>query len=111
MAYLDFDKRLRRIDRKRRKLARGQVPYVDRNGLVTYRPRRGFRLPLRGLVMFALGFIGFKAVVLANLGPQIYADRVDQLAAGTVVEKAGAWLMQADPATMWIALQLWPLFH
>jgi hypothetical protein len=111
MAFLEFDKRLRRIDRKRRKLARGYVTYVDKNGLVNYRPRRGFRLPLKGVLLFVLGFFGFKGVVLTNLGPDTYSERVQALGEGTVVEQAGAWLMQADPLTQFIAQTLWPLFY
>ena len=112
MAYTEFDKRLRRIERRNRRLSRGAVPYVDRNGLVSYRPRRaGLRVPLRGLLLVALGFFAFKGLVLAHLGPDLYAERVAALAEGTVVEQAGAWAMQSDPASEWIAGKLWPLLH
>jgi hypothetical protein len=112
MAHIEFDKRLRRIQRRNRRLSRGAVPYIDSTGLVTFRPRRqGLRLPLRGLLLLVVGFIAFKGLVLAHLGTDLYQDRLALLRAGTVIEQGGAWAMQIDPATEWVAGQLWPLLN
>lgn len=107
MAYLEFDKRRRRIERAHRRLSRGAVPYIDDTGLVTYRPRRArLGVPLRGLVLIAAGFIGFKGLALAHIGAPLYEERLEVLRAGTVVEQAGAWAMQADPASVRVAKQI-----
>ena len=112
MAFMEFDRRVRRIERRNRRLSRGAVPYIDSTGLVTFRPKRaGLRLPLRGLMLLALGFIAFKGLVLAHLGTELYQDRVAALRAGTMVEKGGAWVMQIDPATEWVAARLWPILN
>jgi hypothetical protein len=112
MAFLEFDKRVRRIERKHRKMARGGVPFIDRTGLVSMRPRRArIRVPLRGLLLLAAGFIAFKGLVLADLGGELYAERLETLSNGTVVEQAGAWIMQADPASKWVAARIWPMLN
>ena len=109
MAFTEFDKRLRRIERRNRRLSRGAVPYIDGSGLVSFRPKRaGLRVPVRGLLLLAVGFIGFKGLVLAHLGKELYEDR---LGAGTMVEQGGAWVMQIDPATQWVAARLWPILN
>lgn len=108
MAFLEFDRRLRRIERKHQRMSRGRVAVVDDSGLVSYRARRRApRLPLRGLLMLAAGFLAFKALVLTHLGAETYDARLAALQSGTVVEQAGAWLMQADPVTVWIAQTGW----
>ena len=49
-----------------------------------------------------IGFL-FKGFVFAYLGEEAYAERVTSLQSGTAMEKAGAWVMQPDPATLLIA--------
>lgn len=49
--------------------------------------------------------IAFKAVLYATLGGATYTNRVNDLASGTVIEQAGAWVMAADPITVWLAIQ------
>ncbi|WP_421701490.1 hypothetical protein [Aliiroseovarius sp.] len=107
--YVRFNKRLRDIDSKHRKLSRGYVQLVERDGLLvpvsTRRTaRRGF--PFRGLLLTLAGFLVFKAVLLTHLGPITYGERVEKLAGGTTLEQAGAWVMRADPITMWITRQI-----
>jgi hypothetical protein len=107
--YVKFNKRLRDIDSRHRKLSRGYVQLVERDGLLvpvsTRRTaRRGF--PFRGLLMILGGFLLFKAILLTHLGPLTYNERVEKLAAGTSLEQAGAWVMRADPATLWITQQI-----
>ena len=106
--YVKFNKRLRDIDRKHRKMSRGYVQLVERDGLlvpVSRRPaRRGF--PFRGLLLILGGFLIFKAILLTHLGPITYGERVEKLAGGTALEQAGAWVMRADPITLWITQQV-----
>lgn len=114
-ANLQFDKRVRKIVRgHNRRVANGAVYKMNSDGLIEARPRRrGPRFPLRGLVLlFGAGML-FKGFLLAHLGGIAYNERVGLLAEGTIVEQAGAWVMQPDPVTVqlaeWIGQVLPPL--
>ena len=110
MAYAgtqNLEKRLTRIEAQRRALSRGAVYSVNHDGLIIARPRRrGMRRPLSVVFCILAGIMAFKAMMYALIGPATYADRVADLQSGTVIEKAGAWLMAADPATVWLAMQI-----
>ncbi|WP_417257970.1 hypothetical protein [Celeribacter sp.] len=107
MAYAgaqSLEKRLTRIEAQRRKLARGAVYSVNQDGLIVARPRRHTsRRPLRFMFFTLLGALLFKAFVFASLGAVSYNARVEALQEGTLVERIGAWVMTADPTTVWIA--------
>lgn len=100
---MPFETRLRRLTRKHRRMANGVRPHMGPDGLVTAYPRRQMpRFPLRAVViLFGVAFL-FKAFMFASIGAASYTDRVAQLAQGSVVEQAGAWVMQPDPATTMI---------
>ena len=113
-APLHFDKRIRRISRRHNRMASGMDAYVASDGLIITRPkRRGIAgsLPLKGLALLVIGFIGFKGLLLAHLGAESYDQRVALLQEGTAVEKAGAWFMQADPLTQWTAGEIGPVLR
>lgn len=99
-----FDNRLKKIVRRHRRLgAAGVVHKVDSRGLIVARPRiYNPKFPLKGLILFVIAAFAFKGLVYANLGAAEYNAHVTELSAGSTVEKAGAWIMQADPATMLI---------
>lgn len=100
----EFERRMRRINRRHSKLSQGYVTTISEDGLVVAKPRRrGSRGTLRGLAIVLLVMFGFKGFLHAQIGPLAYADRVDALASGTVVEQAGAYVMVADPVTVWIS--------
>ena len=109
-ANVPFDKRVKRINRRHEKMANGVVRKINSDGLIVARPRAfRARFPLRTLiVVLAFGFL-FKGFVLAYLGDAAYQERVTALQSGSVVEQAGAWLMQPDPATRFVATTLLPL--
>lgn len=110
MAYAgsqQLEKRLTRIEAKRRSISRGAVYSVNQDGLIISRPRRrGRRVPVRGLFFAVAALIIFKAGLYANLGAGTYVARIDELASGTVIERAGAWVMAADPMTVWVATEV-----
>jgi len=114
-ANLQFDKRVRRIVRgQSRRAANGAVLRMNSDGLIEARPRRrGPRFPLKGLVLLIGAGMLFKGFLLAHLGGIAYSERVGILADGTIVEQAGAWIMQPDPVTLqlaeWIGQVLPPL--
>lgn len=97
-----FDSRLRTLGRKHKAMTHGSVAQMRGDGLVLlkprrYRARRGF--PLRGLVLFMLGFFAFKGYMITNIGAEGYDQRIQALAEGTPIEQVGAKVMQADPVT------------
>lgn len=109
--YVKFDKRLRDIERRHRRAAAGYVRLEERNGVLipveTVRNRQHRRFSPRVLLMILAGFLLFKGVVLANIGPIAYNARLDTLANGHWAEQIGAWVMYPDAITLWIA----DLFH
>lgn len=110
--FMKFDQRLGRIERTRRKLSSGYVAELGTDGLITIKPKRSKRgFPILGIALLVVGFFVFKAIMLAHLGPVSYGERVGKLEAGTQIEQAGAYVMQADPATTLIAGQIGPLLR
>jgi len=63
------------------------------------------------VLLFLGAFVFFKAFLVANLGPQTYDDRLARLNNGTVVEQAGAFVMQADPLTVYAAQKIRPVLR
>ena len=109
---IQFEERLRLLSRKHNAMARGYVTRIQPDGLIVARPRRAtVRISPRAIFLFLAAFIGFKAFLVANLGPQTYDDRLARLNDGTMVEKAGAFVMQADPLTMYVAQQIGPILR
>jgi len=110
-SYVKFNKRLRKIDGRHRKQADGYVQMVERDGILVPKSRRSARrrnFPFRGVLLTLAVFFVLKGLMLAHFGPTSYGERVEKLARGSAVEQAGAWAMQADPATVWIADQISP---
>ena len=102
--FEEFERRMRRISRRHSKLSQGYVTAVNSDGLVVAKPRRrGNRGMLRGLAMVVIVMMLFKAFLHAQIGAEAYQDRIDALAAGSIVEQAGAHFMVADPITVWIS--------
>ncbi len=103
-----FVQRLQKIDKRHRKIAQGHVRLKNVDGLLIPVPeRRPMRrsFPFVGLLMTFAALTAFKGFLLAYHGPITYADNLQLLASGNVVERAGAWVMSADPATTWLAQQ------
>lgn len=108
----DFSNRLNRIGRRHRKLAHGYVTRVGKNGIITAYPRvKGPRIPVSGILIMIAVFFVFKAFMLAQMGPEGYADRLVRLQQGTVVEQAGAYAMQADQLTQMLAQKIGPIMR
>lgn len=101
----NFDRRLKRVNRRHSRMREnGVVARLGRDGLITAHPRRRLpSFPLRGFAILFLAALLYKGFLFAYLGPQTYEGRVGALAEGSVIEQAGAWLLQADPATQAIA--------
>ena len=50
--------------------------------------------------------VGIKGVIHYFVGAQTYESRVSALAAGQGFDPVGAWLMHADPVTLWVSGQM-----
>ncbi|MEB8388996.1 hypothetical protein OO012_17340 [Rhodobacteraceae bacterium KMM 6894] len=106
-----FTDRLKKVNRKHARMARGYDSKVGRDGLIVFRPkRRKAAMPVRGLILAAVALFGFKALVIVQLGASTYDARVEGLQAGTTLEQIGAFVMQADPVSAALAVQMAPLF-
>lgn len=102
-SHLQFDERVRGLQRKHRKYANGVVHSVNHDGLIIARPRRGrIHLPIKGLFLMVSAFFTFKAFLLGYLGSITYLERLEKLSQGTLVEQAGAALMKPDPVSIWL---------
>lgn len=101
--HLQFDERIRGLQKKHRKMSNGVVHSVNHDGLIIARPRRSrIQLPIKGLFLMVSAFFVFKAFLLGYLGSITYLERLDLLSQGTIVEKAGAALMKPDPIAVWL---------
>lgn len=108
-AFNEFDERLRNISRKRARTKNGYVTVVGRDGLILLKPRqRRASFPWKGVMLLGVGFIGFKALLMAHLGFGNYQDRVTELENGGLVEMAGAVIMHQDPLSVYLAKELRP---
>ncbi|WP_424942284.1 hypothetical protein [Aliiroseovarius crassostreae] len=106
--YANFSKRTRAIEKQHRKLSRGYVQLVEREGILVPKSRRTLhrKFPVRGLAMLLALFLVFKGFLMVQLGTSIYDERVAKLSAGSQVEQIGAWVMRTDPISQWIAQQI-----
>jgi len=102
--YDDFERRMRRINRRHTKLSQGYVTSINDDGLVVAKPKaKGRGTTVRGVLLMVAVIMVFKGVLHAQLGPQAYQERVGRLADGNIVEQAGAFVMTADPVTLWLS--------
>lgn len=99
----DFDDRMRRIVRQHEALAKGYVTSVTADGLIVMRPKRRLRFPWRGALFALVVVMAFKGFLHAYLGAANYGAHVATLQAGNAAERIGAYIMSADPVTLWIS--------
>lgn len=103
-AMRSFERRAKTVRTSHKKLAGGYVQKVDKNGIVKLQPRTTISLaPVRYILLIALALVAFKGAVLVNLGTEAYLDTLTPFQIGSTGERFGAWLMQIDPLTAWIA--------
>jgi len=104
---MQFGMRLKQIERHHHRLAKGYVTSINHDGLIIARPhKRASSAPLRGIFLFLLTLLMFKGFLFAQLGETAYGERMALLDGGTMFEKAGAYVMTPDPATLWIAARI-----
>lgn len=100
----EFERRMRRINRRHSKLSHGFVTQITDDGLVVAKPRkpRGYAV-LRGAYLLLLVMFIFKGFLHSNLGADAYRTQVESLRGGNTIEQVGAFSMTADPVTLWIS--------
>ena len=102
---VDFYGRVARIER-----ARAKGYGFEANGTLGrshyLRPVRQRRPMLRILIFASVCVFGLKGAILYKVGPESYEARVARLQTGEGFDRLGAWLMQADPVTVWVAEQI-----
>ncbi len=112
MSQVPFEKRLNRINQVHARMRNGVRLRMLSDGLIVARPRRRApRLPLNALLILVGAFFLFKSFLLLSLGSAVYGDRVNTLATGSIIEQGGAWIMQADPVSTWVAKQANAFLH
>lgn len=64
---------------------------------------------LKPVVLALMLGVCLKGTIHYYVGPQTYESRVSALAAGTGFDPVGAWLMHADPVSLYVfsQLQVW----
>ncbi|WP_170351716.1 MULTISPECIES: hypothetical protein [Ruegeria] len=104
---LEFGQRVHRLNKKHAKLSRGYRATMRKDGLVVMKPQRvKSAVPAKLLLICLAGLFAFKTFLLTSLGASAYQYRVDSLAQGTSVEQAGAWVMQIDPVSEFLATNI-----
>jgi hypothetical protein len=105
--HRQFGSRVKRIDKRHRKLVGGYATNMTNDGLIIPVPqRRRMRVPFAGVALLAIGLIAIKGVAYSVIGSSVYDARISALANGTQIERVGAWVMQADPLTVWVSEQV-----
>lgn len=102
-----FDKRLRKLNRKSRAMERGFTTQLRADGLLIVKPKRRVAvISMRSVLFFLAAFILFKGLSLAHVGQVTYDANVAELSQGTFAERMGAIVMQSDPASEYVAHHL-----
>ncbi len=80
------------------------VTSFNHDGMEIVRVRKERRwLPAWHLVFFVYMVMLVRLIAMADAGPAAYANRIAQLEAGTVLERAAAKVMYMDPVSRSIA--------
>ena len=108
--HKQFMSRVRNLERKHEAMGNGYTAKIRSDGLIVVAPKKfESRISPRSVVLFLVAFMAFKGFLVASIGLLSYEDRLAKLQDGSILEKAGAVVMTADPLTLKIAEQIKPL--
>lgn len=100
----DFYSNVARFEKKRAKgYGFDAAGTLGRSHFQKTAKRRSWLMPL--LFVLCAG-IGLKAMIYQSVGANSYNQRVQALQVGEGFDRLGGWLMQADPATVFVAGQI-----
>lgn len=110
-SYIEFQQRVARIhDAQAPKRfffkSKNSCTVNDQGHFVLRGAKRRRGVPWTGLFLVAVAFFGVKGAVMAQLGNDFYQKQVARLMPASALERAGAWTMQADPISRWVALRI-----
>jgi hypothetical protein len=98
----DFYGRITRIEQARADGYGFEAPGTI--GLSHYRKAERRRIPVLGpLFVVVLMALALKGAIHYKVGAATYDQRVESLQNGQSFDRLGGWLMQADPATVWVS--------
>lgn len=98
----DFYGRVTRIEEARANGYGFEAPGTI--GLSHYRKKKSGGSKLLGPLFFAVVMaLGLKGAIHYKVGAATYEKRVEALMSGGSLDRLGGWLMQADPATLWVS--------
>lgn len=103
----EFHDRLRRVERIHRRGGGFEAAGTLSRPYYVQRQRRSW---LRPALLVVAGVFVLKSALLAQIGPVDYQGRVEALQGGTQLEEAGAWVLQMDPATVWLSERMIEIF-
>ena len=96
-----FVQRLKRVNRTNRRGGGFEAAGTLGRSYYTAQARR--RSVWRPAFVAAAGFLCVKAVMLSHIGTEAYQARVDEMRQGSATQAVGAFVMQMDPATVWMS--------
>lgn len=108
-SYTEFQERVARVYKTQEKKSlfrkKSRAVYVQgQDGYTVIRGRAARRpLPWSGVALILIAFFMVKGAVMANVGPEFYAQDVAKLEQNTVLEEFRVWTMGPDPVSTWIA--------
>lgn len=103
----EFHKRLGRLVRKHEALSRGYVTGMRPDGLIVARPCAARPwISGRAVLLLLVAFFVLKSLLLAGMDMSAYNKCIANMRDGTVLEKAGALVMQPDPLSQMIASEM-----
>ena len=101
----DFYVRLGRIEKIRR--SGGGFEAVGTLGLSHFSRTNRQSIPIfRPLLVLFIAIIAIKGIIHHQVGADTYVARVDALHQGGTVDQVGAFIMQADPLTLFVSAQI-----
>jgi hypothetical protein len=106
----EFRKRLKRIDRIHRRGGGFEARGTLGQSFYTRQARRAARPVLKPALAMVLAVVTVKAVAAASMEEGAYLARVEALQAGSIGERAAAFVMAPDPVSQSLARLVAPLF-
>ncbi len=101
----DFYSRVSRIEKAHAKGYGFEATGTLGRSSSAHRKARSLKF-IKPLVFAMLVGAGLKGMIHYYVGSETYQTRVDALVLGEGFDPVGAWIMQADPVTLWISGQL-----
>ncbi|MCV2867949.1 hypothetical protein OEW28_04855 [Defluviimonas sp. WL0002] len=80
--------------------AQGTLGMFHYNALRKKRRRATWLMPA---LLVCVTVLLIKAGVMATIGPELYQDRIAMLQQGNALDRAGAYVLEAGQATVWLS--------